>query len=90
MQAQRPLDSDDDDSNDDSGNNDFDDDSGSDLIVYDHGNKNDFSHHNRTYDRVGDTFIGDINDTMAHDNNDNANSSSDNYIVYDHWWLNMG
>jgi len=82
LQAQRPLDSDNDNSNDDSGNNNFNNNSSSDLIVYDHGNKNDFSHHNRTYDQVGNTFNGDIDDTTAHNNNNNADSSSNDYITY--------
>jgi len=63
-------DSDDDDSDDDSDDN--------------PGNKSDLSNHNRAYDRVSDAFNGDIEDTSAHDDDADADSSgNDENVAYD-------
>jgi len=43
----------------------------------------DLSDQNRASDQSGDAFIGDIEDTTAHGDGDNADSSDDDDIVYD-------
>jgi len=48
------------------------------------GNESDLSNHNRAYNRVSDAFNGDIEDTSAHDNDADADSSgNDENVAYD-------
>jgi len=63
----------------DSDNNDSDNDSNNDLT-----SKSDLSDQNHVYDQVSDAFKGDIEDTSAHGDSDNTDSSGDDdYIAYD-------
>jgi len=62
----------------DSDNDDSDDDSNNNLT-----SKSNLSDQNHVYDRVSDTFKGDIEDTSAHGDGNNTDSSGDNdYIAY--------
>ena len=45
----------------------------------DPGNKSDLSDHDHAYDRVGDAFKGDIEDTSAHGDRDNAGNNGDTF-----------
>jgi len=46
------------------------------------GNKSNLSNHKFVHDPVGDALNGDIEDTSAHGDNNNAGSSGDSCIVY--------
>ena len=63
----------------DSNDDDSDDDSNDNLA-----SKSDLGNQNHAYDRVSNAFKGDIEDTSAHGDGDNTDSSSDDdYFVYD-------
>ena len=48
----------------------------------DHGIKSDLSNHNCACDWVADTFNSNIEDTLAHSDDNNAGSSDDSRIAY--------